>query len=139
MAVAVIALVIGVRLGERNAQDPKGAATPTASPAGGGASTSVTTRVARNHRVELTPAGLAARTLVIAVGDTVTFVNTTDGSFWPASDPHPTHDQCPGFDARRVLRRGETYVVPFMTPQICGFHDHTDAGNASRQGIITVR
>lgn len=137
--VAAVAFGVGWRLNDGGSDadatpTPTAAVVPTPERTGTRAPSD-----ARNHRIELTAAGLSIRALTIATGDTVTFVNATDGSFWPASDPHPNHTQCPGFDARRVLRKGESYTLQFTVPQVCGFHDHTAPSTADRFGTITVR
>lgn len=90
----------------------------------------------RSYTVKLTSAGLSPVSLSIRRGDTVTLLNDTDIPFWPASDPHPTHALCPGFDALRGLGNGESYSLTFTNIQICSYHNHLDPAT---RGTITVR
>lgn len=74
--------------------------------------------------VELTGAGFSPATVTVAIGDTVRFVNVEPLPHWPASGVHPTHQVCPGFDARRGLAQGEAYSFTFTEAKTCPFHDH---------------
>ena len=91
------------------------------------------------HTVRLTASGVQPSTTTIRAGDSVEFVNDTGMAFWPASDPYPTHDICPGFDALRALGRGETYTITFTEARTCPFHNDADASNASEHGTIIVQ
>ena len=63
-------------------------------------------------------------TLRVLVGTKVTFVNKGTKAVWPASGMHPTHLICPGFDALKGLKSGETYSYVFSKPSECPFHNH---------------
>jgi len=63
-------------------------------------------------------------TLRVLVGTKVTFVNKGTKEVWPASGRHPTHEICPGFDALKGLKNGETYPHVFDKPAECPFHNH---------------
>ncbi len=63
----------------------------------------------------------------IKVGGTVEFKNVGTRGVWPASDIHPTHLLCPGFDPRRVLRAGESWSYTFREAKTCPFHNHLSA------------
>lgn len=89
--------------------------------------------------VHLTAQGMSPKTLTIRSGDSVTFTNDTLAPFWPASDPHPTHILCPGFDASRALQQGETYTLTFTSLKTCTYHDHRDFSNGAHQGTIIVQ
>ncbi len=75
-------------------------------------------------------------TLRVLVGTKVTFVNKGTTPVWPASGVHPTHEICPGFDARKAVKPGETYSYVFDRPAECPFHNHL---NASEKGTIEVK
>lgn len=62
--------------------------------------------------------------LTIRAGDKVTFVNDDSEQHWPASDPHPVHTLCPGFDAGQGLGKGDTYSFTFEKVETCAMHDH---------------
>lgn len=93
----------------------------------------------RAYLVKLTSGGITPASLTIRVGDTVTFRNDAAVSFWPASNPHPTHTDCPGFDAMRALNNGESYTLAFTKVEQCGYHNHLDPSNPMMKGTITVR
>ena len=63
-------------------------------------------------------------TLRVLAGTRVTFVNKGTKSVWPASGKHPTHEICPGFDALKGLKTGETYSHMFDMSAECPFHNH---------------
>lgn len=71
----------------------------------------------------------------VRVGTTVTFKNLGSGKVWPASDNHPTHLLCPGFDARHPLSSGESYSFTFTKIETCPFHNHL---SVSEIGQIVV-
>lgn len=68
----------------------------------------------------------------IGIGTTVTFKNVGTRSVWPASDAHPSHLLCPGFDSRAALEPGESYSYTFTTAQVCPFHNHLSATEVGR-------
>lgn len=74
-------------------------------------------------------------TLTISAGDTVVFTNNGQALHWPASNPHPVHNNLPTFDAKKGLATGETYSYAFMEPGTFGMHDHV---NAKIKGTIVV-
>lgn len=140
-AVAVVAFIGGYFLRDQKAEDdtanatatPKVSVVKTVTPTATVASKPV------SYTVKLTATGLSPASLTVKRGDTVTILNTSGVSFWPASNPHPSHSDCPGFDALRGLSNGESYTVTFSSIQTCGYHNHLDPANASMQGTITVR
>lgn len=75
-------------------------------------------------------------TLRVLVGTKVTFVNKGSKVVWPASGRHPQHDICPGFDALKGLKTGESYSHVFDKPSECPFHNHLAA---SEHGSIEVK
>jgi plastocyanin len=91
---------------------------------------------ATSFEVLITSSGFSPSTLTIKVGDTVTFINKDSNSHWPASDPHPTHTNYPGFDALRPLKTGESYSFTFTKQGAWNYHDHLDP---SLTGTIIVQ
>lgn len=75
-------------------------------------------------------------TLRILAGTKVTFVNKGTREVWPASGRHPAHDICPGFDALKGLKTGETYTFKFTEAKDCPFHNHL---KASEYGKVEVK
>ena len=86
--------------------------------------------------IRITAQGFEPRTTEILKGETVEFINEDARPHWPASDIHPFHTQCQGFDALRGLAQGERYKHTFSKSQTCSFHDHL---NPSLSGVITIK
>lgn len=86
--------------------------------------------------IRITARGFDPRRIEITKGETVEFVNEDIKPHWPASDVHPTHTICPGFDALHGLKQGETYRRGFSKSQTCPFHDHL---NPSLSGVVIIK
>src|SRR4029078_8525299 len=71
------------------------------SPSGGGTGIGRDGGTGGPHGATNTPttAGAKPRTVTIAVGQTVTFINNDNRSHEMASDPHPQHGSCPSMEA----------------------------------------
>ena len=78
------------------------------------------------HAVEVGYGGrdFVPQSVSIRVGDTVVWRNEGDGLMWPASDDHPTHEEYPGFDARRPIAPGATWSFTFDQVGVWGYHNH---------------
>ena len=73
----------------------------------------------------------------INVGQSVTIVNQDSRNHEIASDPHPSHTDCPQFDV--LTTPGQTKISNALpTAKTCGFHDHLDSTNINLQGQIRV-
>ena len=79
---------------------------------------------ASSHTISMDAGGFNPSAITIKAGDTVVFKNDDTRTRWPASDIHPTHLRCPGFDALRPMQPGETYEHTFTKPEDCPMHDH---------------
>lgn len=78
--------------------------------------------------------------VTISVGQSVTFVNNDSTGHQIASDPHPSHTDCPAINALGTIGAGQTKLTNALTTaRTCGFHDHNDPSNRSLQGTITIR
>ena len=64
------------------------------------------------------------KTVNIKVNDWVFFENQSSAAFWPASDPHPTHTNYPGFDALKAIAPGGEYKFQFTKVGTWGYHNH---------------
>jgi plastocyanin len=101
---------------------------------GGGGGTPTTT-------ITITSAGVNPKSLTVARGTQVTFVNSDSRSHEMASDPHPTHGSCP------EIENGVGFITPGQTKQTgnlntartCGYHDHNRDTDTSLQGTIVVQ
>lgn len=74
--------------------------------------------------IQMTTKGFVPATQKVKRGDQITFVNNDTEEHWPASDVHPSHRDCPGFDARRGLGSGEKYTFEYKYDRDCYYHDH---------------
>ncbi len=83
--------------------------------------------------------GVTPSSVEVAVGGTVTFVNSTGDNHDMDSNPHPVHTDCPALNVG-LLRPGESRASQALTTaRTCGFHDHNNPGTASLMGTITIR
>ncbi len=85
--------------------------------------------------VKYTKSGFAPSILEVKRGDIVSFENTSDQSFWPASDPHPSHLKYSEFDARQSLLPGEVFSFQFQKVGEWSYHDHL---NPNAKGVVKV-
>jgi plastocyanin len=91
--------------------------------------------------VTITAAGVSAKSVTVAVGQTVTFVNNDSRPHEMASDPHPQHGSCPSMESGLgTIAAGQTKVThAFANVGTCGYHDHLDASNGALMGTIIVQ
>ena len=91
--------------------------------------------------ITITGAGVSSKAVVVAVGQTVTFINNDNRSHEMASDPHPQHGSCPSMEAGLgTIAAGQTKVThAFANAGTCGYHDHLDDSNNALKGAITVQ
>jgi plastocyanin len=76
----------------------------------------------------------------ITTGQSVTFVNNDTRSHEMASDPHPSHTNCPSINAVGALPAGQMRLTnAFSGTGTCGFHDHSNPDTAALRGTITIR
>lgn len=86
--------------------------------------------------VSITANGFSPATITIHQGDYVMFTNKDTEPHWPASNPHPSHTDYPGFDAKHALSPGQTYTFKFDRVGTWGYHDHL---NPSTGGTVIVK
>ncbi|MEK7103641.1 MAG: hypothetical protein AAB870_04815 [Patescibacteria group bacterium] len=90
-------------------------------------------------KVSYTMNGFEPQTITIPIGTTVAWDNQSGRPMWVGSDPHPSHDNLPGFDQKNIIseyRNGILGVVPvyahgpaiyeytFTRPGTWGYHNH---------------
>ncbi len=79
-------------------------------------------------------------TVTIAVGGRVTFVNNHNRNHDMASDPHPSHVDCPPMDQVGFMTPGQSRTSGnFNTARRCGFHDHNEPSTTALQGAIIIQ
>ncbi len=86
--------------------------------------------------VEYVEGGFSPNELLVKPGAKVKFVNKTNSPIRVASDPHPAHDNLPGFDSQSNIGPGETYEFAFTEAGNWDYHDHLSPGV---KGRIVVR
>lgn len=112
---------------------PTAPTTPTTPTGPGGNPTTATITIGSDGRVS--PA-----TVTIAVGGRVTFINNHNVAHDMASDPHPSHTDCPPMDQVGFLQPGQQRTSGnFNTARTCGFHDHNRENDTGLQGRIIIQ
>ncbi len=98
-----------------------------------------TTTEPKTVTVDYTSAGFSPKTITIAVGDTVTFTNSSGASMWVGADEHPTHTNydgtsrtahcAPGFTPTPFdqCASGATYSFKFDKAGSFDYHNHAAA------------
>ena len=88
----------------------------------------------------ITSAGVSPKTLTVAAGSQVTFINNDKVSHQMFSDPHPEHTDCPEINSVGFLSPGQTKQTGNLNSvRTCGFHDHEQPLNTFLQGSILIR
>jgi plastocyanin len=107
---------------------PSTPTTPTPSP--GGSSTTIT----------ITANGVSPRAITVSAGSRVTFVNSDSRPHDMASDPHPSHTNCPAINEVGFLQPNQSRQTGNLTtPRTCGYHDHNLPSDTTLQGTITIQ
>ena len=96
--------------------------------------------------VTYTNSGYSPREVTMAQGGTVTFVNESSRTMWPATVIHPTHTIYPGssiqkcgtpekpriFDACEGITQGASWSFTFQEQGSWGYHDHLKISNTGK-------
>jgi plastocyanin len=98
------------------------------------ATTSV--KLATSTTITYTANGFTPSSVIVAKGAKVTFVNNSNAGMWVASDPHPTHNGYPDFDAEKAISNGGSYSFTFDKEGSWGYHNHL---NPTNKGTIIVQ
>ena len=85
--------------------------------------------------IDMTADGFSPANITVKAGIVVVFKNTGTSPRWPASNPHPTHTDLPGFDPLRGIGAGEGFSFTFTKVGTWKFHDHL---NPTQGGSVTV-
>ena len=76
----------------------------------------------------------------VAVGQSVTFMNSSSSPHDMESDPHPAHTACPSIANVGLLQPGQSKTTfGFANAGTCGYHDHNTPESAGLQGRIVVQ
>ena len=96
--------------------------------------------------ITYTNSGYSPKQATVSLGGTVTFVNESSRTMWPATAIHPTHTIYPGssiqkcgtseepriFDACKGIAQGESWSFTFQEQGNWGYHDHRRASNTGK-------
>jgi hypothetical protein len=107
---------------------------PSTGGGGGGGGTPVETTT-----ITITGAGVTPKNIVVNANSRVTFINSDSRVHEPASDPHPSHTQCPELNVGRIEPGQSRESGPAAGGRTCGFHDHLEDSNAALRGSVQVR
>jgi plastocyanin len=130
LTAACVVLVCGGCGGSSTPSSPS----PPSNPGGGGGGTSGGTTFT------ITSSGVSPKSITVAAGTQVTFVNNDNQQHDMASDPHPVHTDCPEINAVGNLSPNQSRMTnPLRTVRTCGFHDHNQPSNASLTGTIVIQ
>jgi plastocyanin len=88
-----------------------------------------------DYEIVYTSNGYSPSFLKVPLGSRVAFKNASKIPMWTASDPHPTHTDYSGFDARKDYKNGEIYIFKFTKTGTFSFHNHE---RSLDRGIIQV-
>lgn len=90
--------------------------------------------------ITITSSGVSPRAVTVSVGSRVTFVNNDSRPHDMASDPHPTHTDCPAVNDAGFLQPGQSRQTGNLnSPRTCRYHDHNRESDSSLQGSITIQ
>lgn len=108
------------------------------SPSGGGGNTGG--GGSNGPTITISASGVDPKTVTVSRGMQVTFVNSDSRAHEMASDPHPTHTDCPELNAVGFLSPGASRQTSNLnTTGTCRFHDHNQPQNAGLQGSILIQ
>jgi plastocyanin len=110
------------------------------SPSGSGSPTPTPTPAPAGLTITITSAGVSPKTLTVARGSQVTFVNNDNQIHDELSDPHPEHTDCPELQSVGFMNPGESrQTLNLNTAKSCGYHDHELFTDPRWQGTIIIQ
>ena len=90
--------------------------------------------------IAITSSGVSPKNVTVVLGTQVTFVNNDNRPHEIASDPHPSHGDCPQINQVGLIQPGNNRQTGNLTTaRTCGFHDHREPSNDALQGSIRVQ
>ncbi len=130
---ACVALVCGA-CGGASPSSPSSSGSTGGTTSGGGGSTTT------GATITITSAGVSPKSVTVASGTSVTFINNDSQPHDMSSDPHPQHTDCPEVNGVGFIQPGQTKsTTAFRTVRTCGFHDHNQPSTVSLQGSIVIQ
>ena len=117
-----------------------GALTAAMSGCGGSSDTTPSPAPGPAATITITTAGVTPRSVTIARGSQVQFINNDTTFHEMASNPHPEHTDCPEINSVGFLSPGQSHQTGNLnTVRTCGFHDHDDPTDTRWQGSIVIQ
>ena len=108
--------------------------------AGCSSKTSPTPQMTPATTITITSTGANPKSVQIALGSRVLFVNNDTREHEMGSDPHPDHTDCPVINQVGLLQPGQQRETGnFVVVRTCGYHDHEDPTNPLWQGTIITK
>jgi hypothetical protein len=90
--------------------------------------------------VTITASGASPSRVTVPSGGRVLYINNDGAAHWMASDPHPSHEDCPELNSVGVLQPGERRTSSnLIATRSCGFHDHNNPGTRALQGTVVIQ
>ena len=126
MACACVSLLASACGGNDNPNSPSGGS------GGGGGGTVAGT-------ITITAAGVSPKTITVAAGSRVTFVNNDSRPHDMNSDPHPEHTNCPEINVGFIAAGASGTTQNLTRARSCGYHDHNQPEVAALQGTIIIQ
>jgi plastocyanin len=107
---------------------------------GGDSPTTPTPPPVSTTTITITAAGVTPKSIEVALGARVRFVNSDSRAHSMTSDPHPDHTDCPEINQAGFLQPGQSRETGnLVQARTCGFHDHDNPNNAALRGSITIK
>jgi plastocyanin len=111
----------------------------TLSACGGGSSSSAPTDPPA-ATITITTSGVSPKSVTVARGSQVQFVNNDTASHDMVSNPHPEHTDCQEINSVGFLSPNQSRLTGNLnTARTCGFHDHSRPESTALQGTITIQ
>jgi plastocyanin len=98
--------------------------------------TATATATAKTITVTYSDSGFSPKSVEIAIGDTVKFVNNSKKNMWVASDPHPAHSEYPDFDQKASSAKGTSFSFTFTKAGNWKYHNHKQSSDT---GVVVVK
>ena len=90
--------------------------------------------------ITITSSGISPKSVTVAPGAQVTFLNSNNRSHEIVSDPHTEHSDCPQINQVGVIQPGNSRQTGNLnTVRTCGFHDRNQPSNSALQGSIRIQ
>jgi plastocyanin len=90
--------------------------------------------------IRIAAAGVNPKSVEIALGARVLFINNDTVEHDMGSDPHPDHTDCPPLNQVGVLKPGEQRETGnFVVVRSCGYHDHNLPDVTALWGTVVTK